>query len=208
MKKRIIIILFMALLIGVSAMVYFAQKAAENGDMYYSGTLETTDSNLAFQVAGHVRAVYAREGRAVKAGQVLAELDQAEFMSRLDQARAALDRSVKTREQLEDVLRIYTDTLPAEVKRAEANSAIAMNTMLDAKKNSDRYEELFSRGVVSERERDTVRLGYDNARSRLGDASAALKQAKASLGKIDATKKDIESAQAQIDLGRAAVDQA
>lgn len=200
--------MFVSLLIGVSAMVYYAQKAADNGEMYYSGTLETTDSNLAFQVAGHVRAVHAEEGRAVKAGQVLAELDQAELGARLDQARAGLDRAVKAREQLEEVLRVYEGTLPPEVKRAEANVAIAMNNMKDSGRNSHRYDELFSRGVVSERERDAVRLAYDNARSRLIEASAALRQAKGNLNKVDAVKRDIESAQAQIDLSRSAVDQA
>ncbi len=198
MKKRIIIIIFVALLVLVSALVYYAQNRAKKGEMYYSGTIEATTSNLAFQVAGHVTAVPAQEGRAVKKGQTLAELDSAEFMARLDQAQASLDKAFKSKEQLKDLLRIYTDTLPGDVKRAQANVFIAKNTMLDAQRNTERYEELFRRGVVSEKERDTVRLNSENAQAKLNEAEAALKQTRGNLTKIDATRKDIESAQAQI----------
>lgn len=208
MKKRIIAIVFFALLIGVSALVYSAQKRDKEGDMEYSGTIEATTSNLAFQVSGHVAAVPAEEGRAVKKGQTLAELDSAEFMARLDQAQANLDKALKSKEQLEDLLRIYEDTLPGDVKRAQANVSIAKNTMLDAQRNSERYEELFRRGVVSEKERDTVMLNSENAQAKLSEAEAALRQTRGNLTRIDATRKDIESAQAQINLSRAALSQA
>jgi HlyD family secretion protein len=207
-KKRLVMVVFLALLIGVGAFVYLAQRGARNGEMYYSGTVEATDSNLSFQAAGHVAAVYAREGRAVKQGEVLAELDQAEFTARLDQAKAGLDRAVQTRAQLEDSLAILKGSLPAEVSRAEASLAAARNTLDDAKKNADRYEELFKRGVVSERERDSVKLASDNAYSGLEQAEAVLKSAKSNLGRIESTRRDIEGAQAQIDQASAALEQA
>jgi HlyD family secretion protein len=206
-KKRVALIIFLALLIGVGAFVYYAQRAARNGEMYYSGTIEATDSNLSFQVSGHVTAVYSREGRAVGKGEVLAELDRPEFQARLDQAKAALDRAVQTKAQLFESLAIYQGSLPADVKRAEAGLKVAQYNLSDTKKNADRYEELFRRGVVSERERDSVRLAYDNASSRLDEATAALKVAKSNLGRIDSAKRDIEVAQAQIDQAKAALDQ-
>lgn len=208
MKKRIILIAFIVLLVGVSSLVFYAQRRSKESEMSYSGTIEATSSNLAFQVAGHVSTVPAVEGKSVKKGQVLAELDSAEFSARLDQARANLDKAVTGKEQLDSMLQIYSDTLPAEVKRAQSNIEIAENTMVDAQRNARRYEELYKRGVVSEKERDSVRLNFDNAQSMHSEAKAVLNQAKGNLAKIDATKKDIESAQAQIDLARAALDQA
>jgi HlyD family secretion protein len=206
-KKRLIAVIFIGLFIGVSGLVYYAQQRARDNELYYSGTIEAVQSNLSFQVSGHVIAVQAVEGQPVKKGQVLSELDSSEFQSRLDQAKAGLDKAVKTKEQLDEVLKIYTETLPADVKRAEANVEMAKNTMLDAKKNNGRYTELFRRGVVSEKERDTVRLNYENAQSRLRDAEEGLMQAKSNLGKMDTTRKDIDSAKAQIDLSRATLDQ-
>jgi HlyD family secretion protein len=206
-KKRIIIIIFVALLILVIALVYYAQHRAGKGEMYYSGTIEAIESNLAFQVSGHVISVEAREGQAVHKGDVLAELDSAEFLTRLDQARAAMEKAVKSKEQLQDLLVIYTSTLPEDVKRARANVSVARNSMLDSKKNDDRYEELFRRGVVSEKERDSVNLAFENSQSKLHESEAVLAQAVSNLRKIDSTKKDIEAAQAQIDLSKAALEQ-
>lgn len=208
MKKRIVVVVFLALFIGVGVFVYYSQRGEKEGGMYYSGTIEATDSNLSFQIPGHVTEVFAREGQAVEKGQELARLDQAEFASRLEQAKAGLDRAVRAKAQLEENLDLYQGSLPAEVRRAEAGVGAAQNTLEDAKRNADRYEELFSRGVVSQRERDSVKLNYDNAFSKLEEARAVLKAAKSNLKRIDSTRRDIEGADAQIALAKAALDQA
>ena len=143
MKKRIIIGVFLSLLVGAGAFVYFGQRAAQKGEAYYSGTIEATQANLAFQVPGRVRTVPVREGQAVSRDQVLAEIDPAEFQSRIDQASANLDKAVKNRQQLETMLDVYTRTLPAEVARAEAGVASAGYALEDARKNSLRYDHLF-----------------------------------------------------------------
>ncbi len=208
MKKRIVIAVFIVLLVGVSAMVYFAQQRSNNGGMYYSGSIEAIQSNLAFQASGHVTIIQAEEGRAVKKGQVLAELDSAEYQARLDQAKAGLDKATMAKEQLEQLLTIFASTLPDDVKRAEANVSAARNTMLDAQKNNERFQQLFRQGVISEKERDSVKLGFDNALAKVNESDAAYQQSKSNLKKIDTTKKDIESAQAQIDFAKATLDQA
>lgn len=208
MKKRIIFMAFLILLIGVGLLVYYGQARNRHSELSYSGTIEATDANLAFQVGGRVITVLAREGQAVSKDQVLAELDAAEFQSRLDQTRANLDKAETAKQQLETLLKIYQNTLPADVKRAEANTTLARNVMLDARKNNERYEQLFKRGVVSEKERDSVRLGFDNAQSRLDESEAVLKQAQANLKRITATEQDIRSSAAQIAASKASCDQA
>jgi HlyD family secretion protein len=79
--------------------------------------------------------------------------------------------------------------------------------MDDARKNYQRYEQLFKRGVVTEKERDSVKLGYDTAKSRLDDMEAALRQAKSNLKKVEATEKEIEAAVSQIRQAKAAFEQ-
>lgn len=202
-KKRFVVVGFVVLLVGVSGLVYYAQQKSGNGKPYYSGTCEAIQSNLAFQTSGRVRAVNVDEGNTVKKGDILAELETNEMQARYDQAAANLERSVKIREQLETMLDIYRITLPEDVKRARANVSVSQNTYNDAQKNFDRFEMLFREGVVAEKERDAVRLVFENARSRLKEAQAALQQAEGGLGKIEATVKDIEAAKAQIDSARA-----
>ena len=260
MKKRIVIIAVLALLIGTGLFVYFGQQKTRNGELFYSGTIEATQSHLAFQAGGRILKVLVREGEAVAKDQLLADLDPAEFHSRLEQAKANLDRSLKGRKQAETLLAVYEKTLPAEVARAEAGvralasqldelkagtrtqeverakqamqSAAAV--LEDAKRNLARYDNLFKKGTVSEKEWEAVRLRYDTtlreyergretydlakegsreetirtAEARLAEGQAVLKQAQSNLLRIDAARNDIEAARATVAAARAAYDQA
>jgi len=207
-KKRIVIGAFLALLIGVALFVYFGQRGAQKGETYYSGTIEATQANLAFQVAGRVQTVLVREGQAVNRDQVLAEIDPSEFQSRIAQAQANLEKALRNRQQLETMLDVYTQTLPAEVARAEAGVASARYAMEDAQKNSLRYDHLVKKNVVSEKERDQMKLGHDTATARLAEGEALLRAARSNLQKIDATRQEIAAARSQEAAARAALDQA
>ena len=76
MKKRIIVIVFVALLLGVGLFVYLGQKRVQHAELYYSGTIEAIESELAFQVNGRVVRIPVDEGEFVKKDQILAELDR------------------------------------------------------------------------------------------------------------------------------------
>ncbi len=89
MKKRIVTIVVLALLIGTGLFVYYGQQKVRKGELFYSGTIEATQSHLAFQTGGRVLGVLVREGEAVAKDQLLAELDQAEFARSQIQAYGA-----------------------------------------------------------------------------------------------------------------------
>jgi HlyD family secretion protein len=207
-KKRVIIFVFLVLFIGVGLFVYLGQQKVQQGELYYSGTIESTQANLAFQAAGRVQSVGVREGHAVVRDQVLAELDGAELASRLEQARANLDKSIRNQQQSETMLDLYSQTLPAEVDRADAGLAAARFALEDSRKNNERYEQLFEKKVVSAKERDQVRLRYDTAVTRLAEAEAGLKAARSNLKKIDAARQDAAVARSQVQAARAALEQA
>jgi HlyD family secretion protein len=207
-KKRAAVFIFIVLFIGVGFFVYFGQQKAQKEELYYSGTIEATQANLAFQTSGRVQAVRVREGHAVDKDQVLAELDGAELASRLDQARANLDKSIRNRRQLETILDLYSHTLPAEVARADAGVAAARFTLEDTRKNDQRYEQLFQKSVISEKERDLVKLQFDTAVTRLAEAEAGLRAARSNLKKIDAARQDVAVAHSQVQAAQAALDQA
>ena len=208
MKKRIILIVFIVLLLGVGGYVYYGQWKNQHSELYYSGVIEAKDAKIAFQASGRVTVVYVKEGQAVTKDQVLAELDASEFQNRFDQAEASLERAIKGQQQLETLLNVYQSTLPADVVRAEANVSSARKVMEDTKKNKERYDALYQRRVIAEKEWDTVRLHYDTASSRLTESEAVLRQAKSNLQKIEMTRKDIEAARAQVQFARAVREQA
>lgn len=208
MKKKIIIMVFVALLIGVGLLVYFGQKNNREKGLFYSGIIEATQANLSFQVPGRVAQVNVQEGQSVNKDQIIAELDRAEFESRYVQAKANLDRAQKTKQQLGTVLDISRKTLPSEVARATANVKSVKDTLKDAEKNYKRFEDLFRNGVITEKERDTMKLNYDVAKSRLAESESVLKLAQGNLTRIDAAKQDIEVATAQINSISASLNQA
>lgn len=207
MKKRIIIIVFIILFLVVGSLVYVGQKNNRQKGLFYSGTIETMQTNLSFQVAGRVAQVLVQEGQSVTRNQLIAELDRSEFESRQSQARANLERAEKTKNQLQTMLNLSTKTLPTEVTRAKASVKGAQDTLKDAERNYRRFEELFSKEVVTEKERDTMKLHYEIAQSRLAESESVLKLAEGNLTKIDAIKQDIEVASAQISAARASLNQ-
>ncbi len=208
MKKKIILAAFVVLLIGVGLFVWLGQERSRKAELYYSGTIEATTSQLAFQVGGKVLKLHVREGQTVEKDQVLAELDPDEYQSRLDQSEANLEKSVRNVSQLQTNLSVSRKTLPADVAKAEAGVTTARVSLEDAKKDRDRYQQLYDRAVVSLKEWETMKLKYDTAKAKMEDAQATLRQAESSLNRLDSMQREIEAAQAQVKSSGAAVNQA
>lgn len=135
MKKRIVLIVFVVLLIGTGLFVYLGQQKNRRAEQLYSGTIEATRANLAFQVAGRAASVKAMEGAQVDEGELLAVIEPEEFLSRVVQAEADLERAGRNRDQIEIMLDIYRRTLPEDIIRAEANLRGLRETAADAQKN-------------------------------------------------------------------------
>jgi HlyD family secretion protein len=255
LKKRLILVVFLVLLFGVGAMVYWGQRAERLAELYYSGTIEATQANLAFQVSGRVSTVFFDEGQAVEKNQMLAVLDQEEFKARRDRARSDWVRSQENLKQLETLLELNRQILPAEVERVKA-AVQALQSQLaeleagyrvqeveqaryayeqaqfaleEARKDKIRYDRLFERKIVAEKDKDAVNLKYETAlkayegakkayellkegyrkesietaRSKLAEGEAALKQARDNLKKIQAIESEVEAAKAQVQSAKA-----
>jgi HlyD family secretion protein len=104
--------------------------------------------------------------------------------------------------------------------------------MEEAKKNKERYDNLFQKSLVSEREWDTVKLKYETAakelekakeafdmllegvrketiqtsRARLAEGKAVLRQAKNNLTKIQAAEKEVEAAKSQVKVAQSSLE--
>ena len=106
-----------------------------------------------------------------------------------------------------------------EVERARLSAEGSRVTLDNARKDKERYDELFRKGVVAERSRDTYSVQFetalkehqraveayklskegfrrekiDAARSRLAEGRAALRLAESNLKKIEAAEQDVEA---------------
>jgi len=257
LKKKIIIIVFFFLLFGVGLLVYRGQRNLQTKEFYYSGTIEAKQAELGFQVSGRIMEVMVNEGEFVKKDQLLASLDQSEYEARYEQAQASVENSIKNLQILELVLELYKKTLPNEVARAAAGvealssqlheleagyreqdierARLALLTtqdvMEEAKKNKERYDNLFTKQLVTEREWDGVKLKHETAvkevekakemfdmlregirketiqtaRARLTEGKVVFNQAKNNLTKIKTAEKEVEAATSQVKMAQSSL---
>lgn len=123
----------------------------------FSGTLESpAEFVVAPKVSGRVRSLAVDLGDTVDRGQVVARLDNEEFIQARAQAEA--------------------DLAVARAKQSEARSALSI-----AERELKRIETLRQRGVASESQLDTARSTQLAARARLEVAKAEVLKALASL---------------------------
>ncbi|MGD8492032.1 MAG: efflux RND transporter periplasmic adaptor subunit [Desulfobacterales bacterium] len=229
MKKRLILIAFLVLLLGVGGLVFWGQRQERLSELYYSGTIEATQADLAFQVSGRVQAVFFDEGQAVAKNQVLAVLDQQEFEARRAQARSDWMRFQENLKQLETLLELNRKILPAEVERVEA-SVKALQSQLaeleagyrvqeveqaryayeqaqfaleEARRDKTRYDRLFERRIVSENDKEATDLKYETALKEYERAQKAYE-----LRKEGYRKESIETARSRLAEGQATLRQA
>lgn len=257
MKKRLVIIIFFILLFGVGAFVYFGQRNVQLRELYYSGTIEARNAELAFQVSGRIVEILVAEGQLVERDQTLAVLDKSEYQARYEQAKAHVEGSEKNLQRIETILEVYKETLPDDVARAEAGVKVllsqlqeleagsreqeierarlaflnAKDIMEEAKKDKERFEKLFEKALVSEKQWDAVKLKYETAskeferaketlglltegvrketiqtaRARVAEGRAMLKQARGNLKRIDAAEREVEAASAQVTAAQSAL---
>ncbi len=199
MKKKAIILTFFGLFLAAAIFVYVAKEKNRQDELFFSGTIEATDSQLAFQVRGIVRDVLVSEGQAVKPGALLAVLDDSEYQAALGQAAANVEAARKTLSKIEATLALLKESLPADIDRARAAVESAGAVYEEAKRNLERYEALFEIKAVSEQDRDAMKRHRDPARAGLAESRAALRQAESGLKKIDATEEERQAAMAQIE---------
>ena len=229
MKKRLILIIFLALLLGVGGLVYWGQRKERSQELYYSGTIEATQANLAFQVSGRAKDIFFDEGQAVEKKQLLAVLEREEFIARRDQVQADLIRSRENLKQLETLLALNRKVLPSEVDKAEAGARalqfqlaeleagyrtqeveqarLAFEetrfTLEEARKDKIRYDRLYQRKIIAENDKDSTDLKYETALKEFERAKKAFE-----LLKEGYRKESIETARSKLSEGQAVLKQA
>jgi HlyD family secretion protein len=171
----------------------------DSGDIQASGTVEATDADLGFQMAGRIEVISVREGDSVEAAQEVALLDQTELLARRRSAEAQLDAARALLREMEAGFR--------EEEIAEGRAALtqAEERRDDARRDRDRARRLFEGGSISQEMMDksvtafrVAEAAVDQARQRLqileegvrperiAAQRAVVAQAEAAISQIDA----------------------
>jgi multidrug efflux pump subunit AcrA (membrane-fusion protein) len=149
------------------------------------------------QTAGKIVAVGVDMGSAVRKGQMLVRLEDADYKLRVDQAVAQLDNAKATVKQAEEKIGLrpgqqFDPANVAEVSAARANYDLA-------EKNFQRAEKLIESGDISRAEYDQRRSQRDSLRQVY---ESAIAQARQNYAGVLMARTNVTNAQTQVDLAR------
>ena len=161
-----IVVPVVLVVIGAAAAIVVTRRG--RGDQVSaSGTVEATEAQLGFMVPGRVETVRFHEGDRVAQGEVMAALDTAEAVARLDQAARQVDAARATLTELEHGSR------PEEIQQARAARDAAQQRLTDAQQDFDRNQQLMRDNLVSQQSFDKSKTTLDVARSESQQAEQA-----------------------------------
>lgn len=195
MNKKIVIGVVIAVGIG-AAVLWKLEPWAQPPDtntVFASGTVDATEIAAAFRVPGILSKRPVDEGSRVKAGDLLAALDDRETVARLHQAQAT-HQAAEAR--LKDLQQGYRAPEIAEA-RAQVEQARANRANLD--EEARRSDVLFQGGAISQQRRDKDRTAAIVAAQQTSAAQERLK-----LLQSGYRPETIQAARAQSDEAQAA----
>lgn len=199
--RRVIAVAVVAA-VGAALWVAFGRDRVRDHALSASGTVEATEARVGFQAPGRIETIGAREGDAVKAGAVLAELDRAETEARRQQASAQANAARALLRELERGSR------PEEIAQGRAALAGASERVRDAQRDLDRTKTLFEGGAVSREALDKARLALDLAQSQDDQAreQVTILETGPRREKIDAQRAQLAQAEAAVRVIDATLD--
>lgn len=99
-KKIIILILLILIIVGTLGFLYFKNRKVTDELTLY-GNIEIRQVDLSFQVAGKIEKMLKEEGDTVKAGELIAVLDDKDYVSNLEKAEADVEKTLALKNDAE-----------------------------------------------------------------------------------------------------------
>jgi HlyD family secretion protein len=178
---------------------WFVASRGDDLTIEASGTVEATEADLGFQVAGLLEGIGAREGDRVSAGSELATLERSELLAEREVALAQVEAA-------QALLAEYlAGSRKEEIARARALLAVAVERRDAARRDVERLRNLAEQQLVSRQSFDHQETDFSVAEGEMAKAQedlrllesgtrperiaaqrAALAQAEASLQRIEA----------------------
>ena len=223
-RSLLVVIAVLATAAILAGYIYTHRKTDQS--IRASGTIEATDVDVSFQIAGRVVEVLAVEGQPVKAGDVVARIFADELTHRVSQIQAALDAAVSQVRQQQGAVRMRGDVVegqieqargeaqasrvaadrvreglrPQEVRVAEADLAQAEAQLTQLRADFDRTSNLFKEGVVPRQQLDAAEAALRTAESAREAANQRL-----ALAREGSRRQDIAEAEARAETAQAGV---
>ena len=151
-KRYIAAVLVVIIIVAVGYFIHDALNYQTTDDAY----VETTTVQVAPKVSGQIVDVFITDNQKVKEGDLVAKIDPADYEVKLAQAEAKYERTLLNQ------------------KNAKANFKASQTNIEVAKKDLDRYKNLYEKGAVSKQTLDAAQAKYDAAQANLTQSEQAL----------------------------------
>jgi multidrug resistance efflux pump len=173
----------------------------------FTGTVQSTENAyvrgyvtlLAPKVDGYVTAVAVKDFQAVKAGQVLVQIDDRIYRQRLAQAEASVQSAQAA---LNANLQAQTSNA-AQIRLAQAQASSSQAALAKSQVDIRRAEPLLAQGWLAPSQRDVLRVAQRQAAAGVAQTEANIDIARQALA---TTKVNRESLEANLANARAAVE--
>ena len=183
-KKRYVFIFLAILAILAGAYYIYDMLGYQSTDDAY---VETTTVSVSPKVAGEIVKVMVTDNQPVKAGDVVAVIDQRDYKVKLAQAQAAYDRAVLNQSN-------------AHANLNAANSEIEL-----ARKDVERYENLYKAGAVSKQTLDKARTNLDAIKAKQTVAEQSIFSSNPA-NNVKVADADLNVLKAQLDAAKLAME--
>lgn len=159
MKKKIIIGIVAVLVIG--GIFYWYESSKENGPLTLYGNVDIREVQLSFRVGGRLESVKVDEGSTVKAGDIVAHLDEEPLNNNLQAAKANL-ASIKARNTL-----LHKGYRAEDIAQARASVDASKAALNEAEREYKRQKDLISEGAVAKQTLEQSLSKRDQAQAQL-----------------------------------------
>jgi membrane fusion protein (multidrug efflux system) len=188
--KLIILILIVLLCIGIPLSIYIHRSFTHitTDDAYIEGRIHS----IAPKIPGTVLKVYVEDNQTMKKGDLLVEIDPADYELKVHEAQAALDA--------ENARLIDAE---AGIKTAMANLEVQDVTLAQAALDKQRAEALYKEAVITKERHEKVTTAYNMAVALVKAANEQLEKAKSAKGLEESLIKQKEASLelAKLNLG-------
>lgn len=162
-KKKIALSIFAFMVIaGLTALFFYTRYIKTHistDDAFIDGDIYT----IAPKVSGTVRNVYVSSNQLVKKGDMLVELDEADYTVRVSEAASVLEAEKSKITEIESKIQTAKKKLAEAVARIEAVKAIneLQNANLEqAEKDRDRAENIYKKNAISKEKYEKALTAY------------------------------------------------
>lgn len=176
-KKRILVSIIIIIAIISLIGVHNASKFQSTEDAY----IETHPIQVAPKVSGQVVEMFVTDNQQVKEGDLVAKIDPVDYEAKLAESSAKYESAL------------------LKQKNAKASFRAADSQIALAKKNLDRYTELYKSGAASKLEYDSAKTVYENANASYVQAKENV-ASKANNSVADADLKELAAKKKQSEL--------